>query len=139
MEEFKVGDKVFSYSFQQWGEVVDYDMEQVYPLTIKIGGNLHGYAKEGRLYCNAKAQDLFFDEVSIIPPPRPLPKLEIDTKFLVSNLDIDDDNFNIWHKRYFSHFEDGKIHCFVDGTTSWSGNKKTTSWLHWKLLKDENK
>lgn len=78
-----------------------------------------------------KTQDLFFDEVKpIIAPPRPQPKLEVDTVVIVWDATTKQKIV-----RYFSHFNEfGKIKCFSDGATSLSSNNRTRQWDNWELF-----
>lgn len=48
-----------------------------------------------------------------------------NSKIYVSNTGLD------WHKRYFSHWLDGRAICFTGGCTSWSADG-TASWEFWK-------
>ena len=76
-------------------------------------------------------QVLFWDEVIITPPPKPAPKLEVDTKVLVW-----DNEDKLVRKRYFSHFDDNNnIHVFAQGATSWTKDL-TTKYSNWELAKD---
>ena len=43
--------------------------------------------------------------------------VKIDTKILVMNCDED-----IWRKRYFACYENGKVYAFDSGKTSWSAD-----------------
>ncbi len=43
--------------------------------------------------------------------------VKVDTKILVKNSDD-----GIWRKRYFACYENGKVHAFDSGKTSWSAN-----------------
>ena len=69
---FKVGDKVFSYSLQEWGEVVDNYDDGINRIKVKFKSGTRSFTKGGMYNTNEKAPDLFFDEVSITPPQRPL-------------------------------------------------------------------
>jgi len=73
MQKFKIGDRVFSYTLQRWGTVEA-------PNTIIVhfdGLNSIGiYTEDGRFIDTDKAPDLFYNEVTITPPPRPLPDLK---------------------------------------------------------------
>jgi hypothetical protein len=121
----EVGDKVWSvqYGFEVVNEIV---VTSDYP--ISVAGNM--YTREGKNYTIDLYPSLFWQEV-VIPPEaciKPLPQLEVDTKVLV------------WgegpkHKRYFSHFDNGKICCFNDGSTSWA-YKCTNEWANWELYND---
>ena len=55
-------------------------------------------------------------------------KVPVDTKVLVSK-----DN-EIWFKRYFAKYEDGKVYCFRNGSTSFSADGETDI-LTWKYAK----
>lgn len=56
-------------------------------------------------------------------------KVAVDTPILVRDCEI-----SIWEKRYFASFENGKVHAWNGGTTSWSAeNKNTMSWKYAKL------
>ena len=75
-----------------------------------------------------------FENVKIVQPSQPLPKLEVDTKVLVWDTDHPEKT-----KAYFSHFDKhGKAVTFRYGKTSWSMNNAETlfTWQHWELAKD---
>lgn len=56
-------------------------------------------------------------------------KVKVDTPILVRDCEI-----SRWEKRYFASFENGKVHAWNGGTTSWSAeNKNTMSWKYAKL------
>ena len=57
-------------------------------------------------------------------------KVPVDTKVLVKNFNCD-----LWHRRYFSKFENGKVHAFDNGGDSWSHEGETT-WEYAKLYKE---
>jgi len=132
----KVGDRVYDYFFQEWGTIKEINTKSVYPILVIFNDNVEeDYKYEGKRY-DYVAQTLFWDVPKpIIPPKKPLPKLEVDTKILVWEY-----NEKAKQKRYFSHFNnDGKICCFISGKTSWTvenGREDTTKWEHWKLWKE---
>ena len=71
--EFKVGDRVFSYSLQEWGEVTLVNFGECLPIRVTFDDKREEfYTFDGRLRTNYKAPDLFFDEVSIEQPERKL-------------------------------------------------------------------
>lgn len=41
-------------------------------------------------------------------------KVPVDTPVLISN------DKEIWFKRYFARYEDGKVYCWLNGKTSWT-------------------
>lgn len=55
-------------------------------------------------------------------------EIPVDTKVLVSK-----DN-EIWFKRYFAKYENGKIYCFRNGASSFSADDETDI-LTWKYVK----
>jgi hypothetical protein len=59
-------------------------------------------------------------------------KALVDTKVLVSK-----DN-EVWFKRYFAKYEDGKVYCFRNGSTSFSADGETDilSWEYIKLYQE---
>ena len=129
----KVGDKVFDYTLQEWGEIISTGNLPPYTVLVRFEYGIMGsYTIKGIKNSIDKLPTLFWDEVTpITPPEKPLPKLEIDTPVLVWS-----SNTNHKYKRYFSHFDSkGNIHCFKSGTTSWSTCGKTTEWKHWELVK----
>lgn len=58
-------------------------------------------------------------------------KVEVDTKILVS------DDGNVWRRRYFAKYENGKVCAFVGGATSFSNRGSYISWKYAKLYKEE--
>lgn len=128
---FEVGDKVFSYQLQKYGKVMVKD-KNGYVVNFSETGNDKfsnlSYRLDGK-HSNQGGRDIFFDEVKIVPPPRPLPKLEKDTKVLVWK----DGAENSKVKRYFSHFSDSKkCVVFTRGCTSWS-QTEIEIWDNWEL------
>jgi hypothetical protein len=76
---------------------------------------------------------LFWNEFEIPSKAfiKPLPKLEVDAKVLVWN-----DSSEIKEKRYFSHFNKGRIYCYEQGCTSWSGTT-AHDWDNWEIYKEQ--
>ena len=129
-KDAKVGDKVFDYTLQEWGEIISTTNLRPYTVLVRFEyGTMESYTIQGTKDAET-LPTLFWDEVKpIIPPENPLPKLKIDTPVLVCS-----SNAGYKYKRYFSHFDSkGNIHCFKSGTTSWSTCGKTTEWKHWEL------
>lgn len=62
-------------------------------------------------------------------------KVAVDTPILVSDNEEADEKE--WYRRYFSHFEKGKVFAFNDGLTGWSSDN-CSSWKYAKLA-DVNK
>ena len=127
-ETAKVGDKVWCLYYNKWLTITNIRKEDAYPIKTEI----NSYTLDGRLNTHS-IRTLFWDEVVITPPEKPLPKLEVDTKVLVW-----DRHYNTKERRYFSHFEkNGKIATFSQGRTSWSmDNTPSIVWNYWELAKD---
>ena len=125
-----VGDEVFDIK-HGWGLVSKIYPKNMRPLTVQFSKYDRSYMFSGKYSETDKNQVLFWDEVIITPPEKPLPKLEVDTKVLVWG-----SYSHINHKRYFSHFDSNStIHVFNNGTTSWT-NTQTVEYRNWELAKD---
>ena len=55
-------------------------------------------------------------------------KVAVDTPILVRDCEI-----SRWEKRYFASFENGKVHAWNSGTTSWTSEGYGMSWKYAKL------
>ena len=76
--KFKVGDRVFSYSLQEWGIVKEIDYSMHFGTLVKFNNRKPRlYTHDGRKNIEDKAAELFFDEVTIEPPQRPLQDKDI--------------------------------------------------------------
>ena len=128
-ETAKVGDRVWSLQFG-WGKISkinDYSCYSSYPIDVEFdSGGFIMFTLDGRLYKNHVMQSLFWDEVVIEVPTKPLPDLPVDAKVVVW------DNGGQKFKRHFSHFENGTLYAFDDGRTSWAGGA-TSPWRNWEL------
>lgn len=58
-------------------------------------------------------------------------KVEVDTKILVSN------SGDVWYKKYFAKYENGKVCTFIGGATSFSSGGYFISWKYAKLYEEE--
>ena len=130
-EDAKVGDRVYHYKYG-WSTITNIKKESDYPIIIDYD---FSFTYEGFADKSDKNRTLFWDEVIITPPEKPLPKLQVDTKVLV----WDDPNEEPT-RGYFSHFEkNGNIVIFSGGGTSWSkfnADVPTVLWKHWELVRD---
>ena len=128
-EYAKVGDRVFHYKYG-WSTITNIKKESDYPIIIDYD---FSFTYEGFANKSDSNPSIFWDEVIITPPEKPLPKLEVDTKVLVWY-----NNSDTKERRYFSHFEkNGKIATFSQGRTSWSmDNTPSIVWNYWELVKD---
>ena len=102
---------------------------ETYPIKVRVkDGHLLTYTLDGRLLITNACQTLFWDEVVIEAPEKPLPDLEVDAKVIVW------DNGRDRFSRHFSHFsKDGVLHTFSHGKTSFTGAGHTTPWDNWEL------
>ena len=139
----KIGDRVFDYTLQKWGTIVDFHPKAYFAILVEFGETegLESYTIEGKNKIDS-AQTLFWDKPLVIAPSKPLPDLKVDTKVLVWNEDNPFTTSPTKYKRYFSHFdEDGNMRCFMGGSTSWSKDNtinhkedNTTVWKHWEVV-----
>ena len=77
-ETAQIGDKVWCLYYNKWFTITNIRKEDAYPIKTEI----NSYTLDGRLNTHS-IRTLFWDEVIITPPEKPLPKLEVDTKVLV--------------------------------------------------------
>ena len=127
-EDAKVGDKVYHYRYG-WSTITNIKKESDYPIIIDYD---FSFTYEGFTDKSDKNRTLFWDEVVITPPPKPLPRLDVDTKVLVWN--FEEDKYKI--KGHFSHFNKyGSMFIFANGTTSWSSST-TIGYRNWELPKE---
>ena len=130
-ETAQVGDRVFHYKYG-WSTITNIKKESDYPIIIDYD---FSFTYEGFADKSDSNPSIFWDEVKIVPPSKPLPKLEVDAKVIVW-----DNRYERPTRGYFSHFEkNGNIAIFSGGGTSWSkfnADVPTVSWEHWELAKD---
>ena len=128
-ETAQVGDKVYHYRYG-WSTITNIKKESYYPIIVDYD---FSFTYEGFADKSDSNPSIFWDEVKIVPPSKPLPKLEVDTKVLVW-----DSEKKVKLHRHFSHFEkNGQIATFAEGRTSWSqGDKSVVDWEYWELPKD---
>ena len=114
--DVRKGDRVYSLEYG-WGMVTALDNSD-FPIFVDFKYEEETFALDGKVSRASIHPTLFWDEVKIEIPKKPLPDLEVDTRVLV------------WTKkggkkikRYFKRFnEDGAIECFMNGATSWTSN-----------------
>lgn len=126
-ETAKVCDRVWSVT-KGWGEIIAIDDKSSYPLSVKFDCGMYDtFDYNGYLAKTHIRQSIFWDEVKIEAPQKPLPDLAVDTKVIVWNSVVPKT------KRHFSHFSpEGKIVCFDKGLTSWTSDG-TSEWSKWEL------
>ena len=116
-KEENVGKKFKDSDGKEW-EVVEVYMSCEYDLRSKVGCLITDSLAVSEI------AELDFEEFI------DWSKVPVDTKILVKNF-----NCHLWHRRYFSKFENGKIHAFDNGGDSWS-NEGETTWDYVKLYKE---
>ena len=125
-ENAKVGDRVWCLLYG-WQTIESTDFNINYPIATKKGT----YTYDGKVQLSSQNRTLYWDEIVITPPSKPLPKLEVDTKVLVW-----DDDETMKQKRYFSYFDsNSNIYVFVHGGTSWTSSQ-TAKYHNWELAKE---
>lgn len=127
--DVEIGDNVWD-SRKGWGVIDELGHSSEYPLRVDFGYDYDSYTLDGYHSIEDAHPSLFWDEFEIKAPPKPLPKLEVDTKVVVWH----DDGSK--YRRHFSHFsEDGVLYAFIGGLTSFSGKDGTTAWNNWVIAK----
>lgn len=126
-ETAKVGDRVWSIK-EGWGKISRIDYGSDYPLSVKydISGN-DTFTFGGYEFRSDPMRTLFWDEIVIKAPVKPMPVLQVDAKVLV----WEGSSRNKFY-RHFSHFENNKIHAFDGGLSSWTGSS-ASAWDNWEL------
>lgn len=128
-ETAKVGDRVWCIR-HGWGEIRELDSSKDYPIHVRFQGDggFTTYTTCGLYTVDDVTRTLFWDEVVIDAPVKPVPQLEVDAKVVVWN--DGRDRFS----RHFSYFsKDGVLHTFSHGKTSFTGAGHTTPWDNWEL------
>ena len=128
-ETAQVGDSVWRLDYGKWVTIDGVIKTDIYPIKIRTDH----FTMDGVQQGGGNWRVLFWDELVITPPEKPLPNLDVDTKVLVWDYPSREPT-----RRYFSHFEkNGKIATFSLGRTSWSIEKEPTfAWEYWELAKD---
>lgn len=129
-ENAKVNDQIWSIEYRRWFYITAINVKYL----VISDGNINTYCNFDGSKNDNKFQSYFWNEIEIIAPIKPKPKLKVDTKVIVWN-----DNTSRKHNEYFSHFDDtGRIYTFIDGRTSWSnGGRYKPSWDFWELAKED--
>lgn len=137
-ENAKVGDRVWDIQYG-YGIIISNTHTKDVPLYVKfdIGYDKHFILegiRDGNSWESIKIPTLFWQkwEIPEVAYVKPLPNLEVDTKIYVSTKELPE----VWHRRYFSHFEGDKVYCFDAGGTSWSTGA-ITKWSNWKLIEEK--
>lgn len=85
-------------------------------------------------FCSDEALNWLFSEYKE-PEEVDWSKVKVDTPILVK----DCKDSEIWIRRYFSKFEDGKVYVWSNGATSWTADNEygVTSWNYARLAESE--
>ena len=129
----KVGDKVWDIR-RGWGEISYIEYTGKYPIFVKFSNYVSGkFSTEGKEFLNDINPTLYWDELRIIPPKKPLLDLPVDTKVLV----WDDGYVNKTRAHFHSFNEDGRIVTWECGRTSFTGEDwPKYLWDNWELYEE---
>jgi hypothetical protein len=136
----KVGDKVYDYTLQEWGKIIEINNNSEYPIVVRFNscGEEETYMLDGRELINHKAPILFWDEVKpVTPPDKPFDlcaKLEELKKGLeCKGFVVDTQELKIykldWYKVLAWSYENREpIMCyFSDDKEDWTRSQKVLS------------
>lgn len=131
LRECKVGDWIWTVK-EGWEKITDRTGDgNDYPIKTKLTCyDLDGYSLK-----SDAAPSAFTEPPKCLnagPKPYDFKKgdrvLVWDSKVVCENNPV---------KRYFSHKQDGKFYCFINGSTEWSSKGKTTEWRFCKAAPEE--
>ena len=126
-ETAKVGDRVWCMR-SGWGEIRSISSSKSYSLAVYFTNEEYKtYTTEGLYDEEDLSRTLFWDEVVIEAPAKPMPSLSVNANVYVW---CNGDGLKL--KRHFSHFKNGDCHTFDGGHTSWTGGS-TSAWDNWEL------
>ena len=131
----KVGNKVWGFSYG-WGVITSINPSSSYPIEVTYPqGYDETYTYEGKGYVKDTYPTLLWDEVKFDIPPKPMPKLEVDTKLTVWA-----DIYERYPRYFHSFTKDGKVRTWTEGRSSFSARSEDdyTIWPNWELYA-ENK
>ena len=86
-------------------------------------------------YSNKKTCDevaLAWADAEYIEPEFDWTKVPVDTPILVKDLERKE-----WSRRYFSHYENGRVYAFAGGRTSWTAYDDWKDWNYAKLAEEK--
>jgi hypothetical protein len=127
-ESASVGDRVWSIT-KGWGEITKILKHSSFPIHVKYDSTGYDtFTFDGYLIEAYIMRSLFWDEVKIEAPKKPMPDLKVDTKVVVWGDD------HIKYNRYFAGWCEltGLIMAYDYGATSWSAAGSST-WPNWEL------
>lgn len=126
--DVKVGDKVWDIC-RGWGVVTTLNVCDTYPIEVEFEHGDGTYARDGYYNLEDVNPSLFWDEIELVAPQKPLPLLEVDTKVVVWL-----PNTGMKICRHFSHFDEyGFLYVFIDGRTSFTSDGTTHRYDNWEL------
>ncbi len=84
-------------------------------------------------YDSCTKNSMAWADAEYIEPQVDWSKVAVDTPILVKDFDRKD-----WSRRYFSHYENGRVYAFANGLTSWTSYDDWKSWNYAKLAEVDN-
>lgn len=131
-----VGDDVWDIQ-HGWGTVYAVKPSDDFPIKVTFDNFDESYSYSGQAWAwvgsRTLSQTLFWGEVIIVAPVKPLPDLPVDTKVLVWDVDKPKNKL----VRYFCSFDaSGRVVVFQHGTTSFSCEGYTEIWSEWEVYKE---
>ena len=132
-KDAKVGDKVWDVR-RGWGEVFYIEHTGKYPIYVKFDNSRNGtFGTDGKDFAGDTNPSIYWDEFRIIPPKKPLPDLDIDTKVLV----WDDEDDTKTRAHFHSFNDEGRIVTYSNGRSSFTGEDWVKAvWNNWELYEE---
>ena len=75
--DIKVGDEVWDVC-RGWGVVCGLTQHQTYPVDVEFGEIYDSYTRDGFFTLDDINPTLYWDEIKLEAPPKPLPDLQVD-------------------------------------------------------------
>jgi hypothetical protein len=106
---------------------------ELYSVVVEFKGTQESYTADGKILNRDEIPSLYHGIPKVIAPPEPerLPLFDVDDQVLVSN-EIDGD----WICRHFANRNNGKMHCWAHGKTSFT-TSISVEWDFWRLPEDD--
>lgn len=97
-ENAKVGDRVWDFVRNEWGEIIKIDKRSEYPLNVKFKRDGYRYTVDGKIYKDDGNPRLFWQEIKFEIPEKPFKLVNLlndyilDDRLIPKVFTLDEDN-----------------------------------------------